>query len=202
MLNKKQIRMLQLLDGMIEKCRKCADINRDYLVPYWTPYSKYAIINESPTYSNIRNKQHLINNADQILINELNSVGFKARDFLIINSIQCKPNVRPTFTQLSNCKDYIRKYLKIINPEKILCLGNYSKYIFTGNATGVLRERGKFLDGVFEGLNFPVLITVNPGYCLYNEEGKDILREDIKTFKNTKFIRQIEWFLSEDDFKI
>jgi uracil-DNA glycosylase len=73
----------------------------------------------------------------------------------------------------------------VIKPEKILCLGNYAKYMFSGNLQGILRQRGHFMEGdIGDGYVFPVLFTIHPAYCIYNrEEGTEFLRQDIALFK-------------------
>lgn len=217
MLDSKSIRMLQLLDKQVDKCNRCNLKSNGTVIPFWTPHSKYAIIGEAPGAVEVKQKTPFVGPSGQILTEELTRVGFNAKDFLIVNSVQCRPmhggysNGKPSELQIRACQGYIRKYLKVVNPEKILCLGNYAKYIFTGNIYGVLKQRGNFFDGKIKNfndpnkidINFPVLITVHPAYCIYNrEEGIEKLRNDIMLFKNTEFERKVNWFLTEDDFKI
>ena len=92
-----------------------------------------------------------------------------------------------------------------MNPEKILCLGNYSKWIFTGDMTGILRQRGMFRELELKDDVYNVLFTIHPAYCIYNaEEGIPHLREDLKLFKDTEFEKEGEndWLFTEDEFKI
>ena len=96
---------------------------------------------------------------------------------------------------------------QIINAERTTTtlLGNYAKYIFSGNLGGILRQRGHFLDGdIGDGYVFPVLFTVHPAYCIYNrDEGMAFLNKDIKLFRERTFERRHdEWLLDEDDFKL
>lgn len=210
MLTSKQIRMLELLDKKVDKCRECDLKPNGTAIPHWTSYSQYAIIGEAPGANEVREQTPFIGAAGKILTDTLWKVGFNSRDFLIINTVQCRPvrgnaNGKPNETQIKKCQSYLRKYLKVIRPEKILCLGNYAKYIFTGNLQGILRERGHFMEGeIGDGYSFPVLFTVHPAYCIYNrEEGMEFLYKDISLFKEKSFQRRFdEWLLSEDDFKI
>jgi len=131
-------------------------------------------------------------------------VGFKASDFLIINAIQCAIKTKPDEMRMQSCQQHLRKYIKVINPEKILCLGNYAKYIFTGDITGILKKRGKFREySLGEKKKYPVLLTIHPAYCIYNqEEGIPMLAEDIKFFMDTEFERESDWLFTEDDFNL
>lgn len=205
MLTPKKVRMLQLLDKQISNCNKCSLHKNGTSVPYYGPYAKYIIIGESPGYNDIRTRTPFNGAVGSILTTELSKVKFKASDFLIINTVQCRTiSAKPNDNQILACRDYIRKYIKIVDPEKILCLGNYAKSIFTKNTMGVLRERGKFQTYSFgDGKEYPVLFTINPAYCIYNQEdGLSMLKEDILLFKNTKFERRSNWLLSEEDFLI
>jgi uracil-DNA glycosylase family 4 len=164
MLTPKQMRMLELLDQKVEKCSNCGLKINGTAIPHWTPYAQYAIIGEAPGANEVREQTPFIGPAGQILTEQLYKAGFNSRDFLIINTVQCRPvrgnsNGKPNETQINACQPYLRKYLKVIKPEKILCLGNYAKYMFSGNLQGILRQRGHFMEGdIGDGYVFPVSI--------------------------------------------
>jgi uracil-DNA glycosylase family 4 len=205
MLSNKQIRMLELLDKKVERCISCRLYENGKVTPYWTNQSRYVMITESPSKRETQTKIPFRGAGGQLLRTELALAGLKSKDFLIINSVQCVPinhNYKPTINQLEACTDNIRKYLKVINPEKIICFGNNAKYIFTQDTRGVLQQRGIFSEwDIGEDYIFPVMFTVNPSYCAYNPvEGVRMLREDILKFKNTKFERKIDWLFKEEDF--
>jgi uracil-DNA glycosylase family 4 len=208
MLNPKQIRMLQLLDKQVSSCRKCNSYRNGNCIPHWHARTKYAIIGQTPTYGDVRKQTFFNGQSGNILINELGVAGFKASQFLMINSVQCRPpnfnNGHPSKEHLDLCQDFIRKYLKVIQPEKVLCLGNYAKYIFTGTTIGILKQRGRFEEfDLGHNIIIPVLYTINPSYCVHNrEEGLGMLREDIKFFKEAKFEKKVSWLLPEEDFLI
>ena len=209
MLSNKQIRMLKLLDKKVSTCKLCPLSGNGTAIPLWSERSKYAIIGEAPGFNEVRQQTPFVGAAGKILTDALSEQGFKAVDFLIINSVQCRPvennrNGKPTEHQLDICQDYVRKYLKVVDPEKILCLGNYAKYIFNGTTTGITRQRGIFNEFQLEGgRKYPVLFTVHPAYCIYNtDEGIPMLMNDLQLFKETKFERKDDWFFTEDDFRI
>lgn len=210
MLSNKQIRMLQLLDEKVKTCSLCPLHNNGIAIPYWRPEAKYVIIGEAPGYNEVRQQTPFVGAAGNILTTALADMGFSSTEFLIINTVQCRPvsgnrNGKPNEDQIMICQNYLRKYIKVVNPEKILCLGNYAKYIFTNRIGGILNQRGTFNEFSLEGSNekYPVLFTVHPAYCIYNsEEGIQLLNKDIKLFKDTKFERKSDWFLSEDEFMV
>jgi len=205
MLSDKQIRMLQILDKQVSNCRRCGLSNNGHCVPTWSSNSKYVIIGQAPSHIDIRKKTFFNGRTGDILINELGGSGFKASQFLMLNSVQCGTNgVNPGIDELDNCVDFVRKYIKVIQPEKVLCLGNYAKYVFTKDTLGVLRRRGKYEEfDLGNNIIVPVFFTINPSYCLYNEEhGLRMLKEDIKLFKDTEFQRYNNWLLSAEDFLV
>lgn len=208
MLSDRQVRMLELLDKQVSSCRKCKLCHNGTAIPIWTKRSKYVMIGEAPGFNEVRKQTPFVGKAGEILRTAMGELGFDSRDFLIINSVQCRPvvenrNGKPTERQLEKCQDYVRKYIKVIDPEKILCLGNYSKYIFNGTTTGILRQRGTFNEYPLEGgRNYPVLFTVHPAYCIYQEEGIPLLKQDLELFRDTKFERQSEWTFTLDEFLI
>jgi uracil-DNA glycosylase len=211
MLDKRKIRMLELLDKQVMNCTciSCGLKKNGTVKPFWTPNSKFAIITEAPGFNEIRRQVPFSGQVGKILTDELSKVGFKADDLFVINTVQCKPtingrNVKPSEVQMRYCQSYIRKYLKVINPYKILCLGNYAKFLFTEKIGGITGERGEFRNFKLEGSNkeYPVLFTFHPAYCIYNEEGLSFLKQDVKLFKDKEFNRNSDWFLTEEEFLI
>lgn len=205
-MNEKQIRMLKLLDKQVSSCQKCKLCHNGIAIPFWNKRAKYAIIGESPTKLEIIKQIPFLGAGGKILTDNLNALGFNPIDFLIVNSVQCNPsfsdkNYKPTEQQLNICQDYVRKYLKVVDPEKILCLGNYAKYMFNGTTTGIMRQRGKFTEYRLKGgKKYPVLFTVHPAYCVYQEDGIPLLIEDLKIFRDTKFDRVDDFLFTEDEF--
>lgn len=207
MLNVKQIRMLELLDKKVNLCTKCDIETNGKALPTWHSNNKYCLIGEAPSTYDVGHQRFFFGGS--ILANNLGKLGFKASEFLIINSIQCVPfsRAKPSDDNLSNCHDWVRKYIKVVNPSKILCLGNFAKSFFNGSTTGITSERGIWnyfkLDGSLD--EFPVMFTVHPAFCIYNEDGEKYLREDLTLFKETKFEERSstsDWLFSEAEFMI
>ena len=210
MLTPKQTRMLEILDNQVKRCEDCSLCVGGKVIPSWHQNSRYCIIGEAPGQYEVQQQMPLVGGAGQVLTNELGDLGFKKSDFLILNSVQCRPinyKDKPDERQLGLCQKWIRKYLKVLRPEKILCLGNYAKWYFTRSFTGIMRDRGvwRFYNsdltlGDFDGvtsLEYNVLFTVHPAFCIYNEEGSELLHKDLLLFKNTKFERT---FYSDREF--
>jgi DNA polymerase len=203
-MTKKQIRLLELLCKQISSCTKCGLYKNGRASPRWTSDSKYLIIGEAPGYTEVRNNTPFVGAAGRVLTDILVDLEYHREDFAMINSVNCRPvdgmkNGKPTDNELILCQDWLRKFIKIVNPQKIICLGNYAKFFFTNSTYGVLKQRGNVYTARIDNMEFPYMITIHPAYCIYNEQGKDILTEDLKIFKNIEI--QNSWF-DEEEFNV
>lgn len=203
--------MLQLLDLKFKTCNRCRLRSNGMAKPLWNPFNRYAIIGEAPGYNEVKGGEPFIGQAGEILTDNLADLGYKRSDFLIINSVNCRcikdgtnANGKPTRSQLHACQDWLRKYLKVVNPEKILCLGNYAKYYFTESYEGIMSQRGVFrqykLDD--DSRSYPVLFTVHPAFLIYQEERIKELREDLELFRKFENTVEENWTFKEEEFNV
>ncbi len=199
MLNEHQTRLLELLEDQIDNCDKCPLLYTRKCLPYWTPLSKYLILGEAPGGNEVGNEP-FIGTAGSKLWAIMDKYSFRKEEFAIINSIQCRPvtetgaNGKPTLRDMSNCRPWIRKFIRILEPHKILLLGNYAKavseeerYSGPGGIGGIMRMNATYkLNNIFiQGI--PVVYSVHPSMCIYKgEEGKKMLEDSIKVFKELR----------------
>jgi len=211
MLSKKQIRLLQLLDTQFVNCKKCTLYPNGMAKPLWNPFNRFAIIGEAPGFNEVRGGEPFVGEAGKILTDNILKLGFKRSDFLIINSVNCRcvkagtnANGKPTRSQLHACQDWLRKYLKVVNPEKILCLGNFAKYYFTESWDGIMSQRGTFRQYKLDetSRDFPVLFTIHPAFLIYQEERIKELQADLALFKEFKNTVEENWTFKEEEFAI
>lgn len=208
MLTDKQYRMLELLCGMITKCRRCGLYNGGRCEPYFTTQSKYVIVGEAPGLTEVRRNTPFIGPAGQLL---WETIGAKTKlikqDFGIINSVNCRPtdgirNLKPSDNQMLSCKQWIRKFIKIINPERVLILGNYAMRTLLGKKTGIIKVNAA--DGILdiEFNKIPYMISVHPAYAMYDrDKGQKLLNESVKKFESMKKPIKIG-FLDDSLFEI
>jgi DNA polymerase len=186
-MNDKTKRMLELLDGQIQGCTLCDLYRNGRCKPYWSEESKYAIILEAPGKDEIDNNTPVIGKAGKILWETMDFFDLKREDFLIINSVNCRPvegnkNAKPTDEELSLCRCWLRKYIKVLQPKKMIISGNYSLFTMTGEK-GIMSKNGQ--SGFCFEFQVPVVYSVHPAMSLYNaSKGKEKLYESIKAFKS------------------
>jgi len=212
-LTNKQVRMLQLLDEQILSCKRCSLHEQPVpggvrCKPYWTRNSKYVIVGEAPGREEVREGAPFVGQAGGLLWNEIYKLLKLHRDsFAIINTVNCRPtdgvrNLKPSPEQVSQCRQWIRKFIKVVDPEKILILGNYAMGTMIGRSSGILRMNG--VDGTLKEYGrLPYVISIHPAYCIYNkEEGPQMLTEAITIFKELEKKHVQMNFLDDGLFEI
>lgn len=193
--------MLQLLDEQILNCKRCGLHNGGRCKPYWTMKSKYVIVGEAPGKLEVVENTPFIGMAGEILWNTIYKIldCFRS-DFAIINSVNCRPtdgirNLKPERGDQYACKQWIRKFLKVIEPEKILILGNYAMGTMLNKHSGIVKYNATEgnLDPYYK--NTPFVISVHPAYTIYNkDDGLQKLEEAIEKFKDVKQPVQFDLF--------
>jgi len=135
-------------------------------------------------------------------------------DFLIINSVNCRPvdenqqwkNGKPTEDQQNTCREWVRKYIKVFEPEKILILGNYAMYSALGLGQGIMKLNATIINEAQKKRqllgydNVPYVLSVHPAFCIYRkDEGLQMLSESIARFKEieTKPVSSIPDFVTD-----
>jgi DNA polymerase len=184
-MNNKQYRMLQLLRSQINSCELCPLHNNGRCNPYFTDKSQYVIIGEAPGSNEVEQNMPFVGTAGKHLWNIMSEYGFSREDFLIINTVNCRPingnkNGKPTIDEMKLCKPWIRKHIKVMSPKAILSLGNYALYHTINEMSGITSYNGT----VVKYGDIPTVLSVHPSMCIYNgEKGKEMLRDSISKLK-------------------
>ncbi len=193
--------MLQLLDEQVLDCKRCGLHNGGRCKPYWTTRSRYVIVGEAPGKQEVVEGTPFIGMAGEVLWNTIYKVaGLFRADFAIINSVNCRPtdgmkNLKPSPSDRAACQQWIRKFIKVIEPEKVLILGNYAMGTMLGKSSGIVRLNAT--DGLLDSYykNVPFVISVHPAYTIYNkDDGLQKLEEAIEKFKDVKQPVQFDLF--------
>jgi len=188
MLDSKKIRMLELLDDMMTKCEKCQLYSGGRVTPYWTSLSKYVIIGEAPGKEEVENNEPFIGKSGKILWEIMNRFGLRKEEFLIINTVQCRPtdgkkNLKPSTIQINLCKNIWKKYIKVLKPYRMILLGNYANGIIDGRYDGIVNRNSTLRYS--DEFDIEYVCSVHPSYCIYNkEQGHILLEKSIKKFRD------------------
>jgi len=185
-MDRKTKRLLELLDNQIVECTACTLFHNGRCKPYWTPESKYAMVLEAPGKTEIEENIPVIGTAGRHLWDMAEHFGYKREDFLIINSVNCRPvvgnkNGKPTYFQTELCRDWVRKYLKVFKPEKMIIFGAYALFTLL-NKNGIMKESGSV--EFDEEFDTPIAKSIHPAMIIYNKtRGKQMLYDGFQAFK-------------------
>lgn len=196
LLSSKQMRMLELLDENITACTGCTLCENGRAKPYWTPMSVYLALGEAPGKTEVQQNEPFVGKAGQILAEVMHDQGLRKEQFLFINTVNCRPmngdrNGKPSGIQMHACKQWIRKYIRVLNPEKMIAFGDYAISTMDGGSGGVTRKNGKvnslhYFDGKYIGddneRGVPVVYSVHPAFVIYNKSAVDMLKTSAKIF--------------------
>jgi DNA polymerase len=184
-MNQKQIRMLELLDIQIQSCEKCELCLGGRAKPHWSNESKYVIVGEAPGSEEAQRNTPFVGPAGAILWEKMSENGYSRDDFLIINSVNCRPvsgkrNDKPSDMQMETCYPWLIKYIRVLQPAKLLILGGYAlNTMLKMPIIGIMKHNAI----TYSFGTTPCVVSVHPAFALRNASGVELLSESIKKFK-------------------
>lgn len=137
-----------------------------------------VFIGEAPGRNEDLQGAPFVGTAGKILSEALEYAGFIREDVYITNVVKCRPpnNRRPNKQELESCAAYLQKELENIQPKIICVLGNTAFGSLLGGKE-ITKNRGKIIRK-HGNLYF---ITLHPAAVIYNQDLRQILKEDLKT---------------------
>lgn len=196
MIDKKKYRMLVLIDNMISQCTECKLYINGRSKPYWHKNDdgdvpSYVLIGEAPGKDEILNNEPFVGKAGSILWSLMEEYGFKKEQFLVINSVNCRPingnkNGKPLPEEMSCCKKWLNMYINTLVPLRGILLGSYAQQTILNENESVIQTNAGI--GLMRLNNFntpllPLVRSVHPAFSIYSPEGKVLLEESIRKFK-------------------
>lgn len=178
-----QIRKLSILSRNVGRCNKCKRLRPNGMaVPWWHPTAEYLALAEAPGEEEVGSSP-LVGTAGKFWAKENNRVGLKRQNFIIINTVQCRPvengrNGKPTYNEIENCRFWVERYIEVAKPKKIIAFGNYALYYLFKMTSGITKECGK----VHIYKEIPVYPCVHPAYVLRNPESIEKYRSVLHAF--------------------
>lgn len=102
--------------------------------------------------------------------------------FRITNSVRCRPpnNRDPKNSEIENCKKFLYKEIKQVNPDYIIALGKIPSKSILGKDVSTVKQAGEENSINIDGKSFSVIICPHPAATLYNNDYESIFIETIK----------------------
>lgn len=187
---------LEEIKKEVLNCKKCPLYKtRTYSVVGEGNYQAAIIfIGEAPGFNEDKTGHPFCGEAGKILNELLSSAGIKREDIYITNILKCRPpqNRDPKKEEIEACVPYLERQIKIIEPEVICTLGNYStayifeKYGLKDRIQGISKIHGKIFEVKSLFQNIKIIPLYHPAVATYNPNMKEILKKDFQILKDFK----------------
>ncbi|MBV9735106.1 MAG: uracil-DNA glycosylase [Acidisphaera sp.] len=134
------------------------------------PHAGLMFVGEAPGAEEDRAGLPFVGPSGRFLDRMLASIGLDRSKFLITNLIPWRPpgNRNPTDSEVSLCLPFLLRHVALARPRRLVLLGGLATRAITGNAAGIRRTRGRWLDLAVPGLEVavPTLPMLHPAYLL------------------------------------
>lgn len=184
-------KQLQKLHQKIQKCKRC---------PLWKrrthpvagegrANAKVMIIGQAPGREEDLKGRPFVGRAGQFLNHLLKLAKIERKNVFITSSLKCFPpkNRKPTKKEIKACLFWLKRQIKIINPQKFILLGEVAFSVFFPNKK-LTDFRGRWeplLGHPFFKERKEFFITYHPSAGMRFSKIKKIIEEDfIKLAKN------------------
>jgi uracil-DNA glycosylase len=167
-------RQLAQLFVEADACRRCQiGYTRTKVVcGVGNPCSPLVIVGEGPGENEDLRGEPFVGRAGELLNKMLAAIGLRREDVFITNTIKCRAttdeggriaNRAPSPEEMSNCREYLDRELRIVAPRVILALGAPAAKSFLGRDFSITRQRGIWYAGPF---GTDLIVTYHPAYVL------------------------------------
>lgn len=187
-MDKKTKKMLELLDSQIQSCQNYNLYQNGRAKPYWTERSKYMMILEAPGKEEVDSNEVIIGKTGRQFWELMEQFDLQKSQFLILNSVNCRvlngnKNGKPSEAHRDACRSWIRKYVKVFEPEHLLLFGNYAMHTITGE-WGVTKWNATVSEETVYNINMQVIRSFHPSAMIYGGDKREMISESIKKFKS------------------
>lgn len=172
---------LEELKTEVASCHKCplADGRTQTVFGAGNAQARVLIIGEAPGKNEDLQGEPFVGAAGKYLNELLAIAGISRDDVFIANVLKCRPpgNRDPRPEEIELCTPYLREQTRLINPEFIVTLGNFSTRFILKTEEGITQLHGK---PVHRG-RFTVLPVFHPAAAIYDRKKRVALEEDFAT---------------------
>jgi uracil-DNA glycosylase len=172
---------LEAIRGEVAICRACDELcttRTQTVFGVGNPRARLCFLGEAPGADEDRQGEPFVGRAGQLLTKIIEACTLSRSDVYILNVLKCRPpgNRAPLPHEVANCRGYLDRQLRLIQPECICCLGAVAAQTLLETDVPISRLRGKFSD--YRGI--AVMCTYHPAYLLRNPAAKKDVWEDMK----------------------
>jgi DNA polymerase len=174
------VKSLDDIQAELADCRRCALCEtRTYIVfGVGNPTAEVMFVGEAPGKQEDLGAEPFIGAAGQYLNKLLALAGLKREEIYIANVLKCRPpeNRDPRPEEIEVCTPFLRDQVRVINPEILVTLGNFSTRFILKTDRGITGLRGQ----VHITGRFSVLPIFHPAAAIYDRSKEPIMEEDFR----------------------
>ncbi len=167
--------------GEVATCRLCEELvgtRTQTVFGVGDPMARLVFLGEAPGADEDRQGEPFVGRAGQLLTKIIEACSLRREQVYILNILKCRPpgNRNPLPHEAANCRDFLLRQLRIIQPEFLCCLGAVAAQNLLETGTPIGQLRGKIHR--FESMK--VVATYHPAYLLRNPAAKRATWDDMK----------------------
>ncbi len=131
------------------------------------PDASIMIIGEAPGRDEDIAGKPFVGRSGQLLDKMFASIGLNEEALYITNIVNwCPPgNRNPSAEEVANCKPFIMRHIELISPKIIVLVGGIPFSAMTGK-TGIMKNRGQWVELTIGGAAIPALPIYHPAFLL------------------------------------
>ena len=178
----------EALKGLLAQARSCtrcpelAATRKTVVFGAGNANAELMFVGEAPGASEDEQGVPFVGRAGKLLETLLEEIGLSRSEVFIANTLKCRPpgNRDPQPIEISNCEDYLRRQVELIEPSVICTLGNFSTKLLRDDPTGITRLHGQPEILVLGRRTVRLYPIYHPAAALYTPRMLETLREDFK----------------------
>ncbi|MBN2880536.1 uracil-DNA glycosylase [Candidatus Woesearchaeota archaeon] len=186
---------MQELESICKTCMKCelSKTRTNVVFGKGNIKAKILFIGEAPGKNEDIQGIPFVGAAGKELDKLLNKIGLSLDDAYIANILKCRPpeNRNPNNEEIKLCTPYLIEQIKLINPEVICTLGNYSTKLILAKCNpdnmksieGITKLHGKSKIIVLDEKEVKVIPIYHPAAMLYNPKLRETMSIDFEKIK-------------------
>lgn len=186
---------IQELESICKTCMKCelSKTRTNVVFGKGNIKAKILFIGEAPGKNEDIQGIPFVGAAGKELDKLLNKIGLSLDDAYIANILKCRPpeNRNPNNEEIKLCTPYLIEQIKLINPEVICTLGNYSTKLILAKCNpdnmksieGITKLHGKSKIIVLDEKEVKVIPIYHPAAMLYNPKLRETMSIDFEKIK-------------------
>lgn len=170
-------RALESFDGCALKASATNTVFAD-----GSPDRGIMFIGEAPGFEEDRLGLPFVGRAGKLLDKMLAAIGLNRKDVYIVNVLPWRPpdNRNPEPTEVAKCIPFLRRHIELARPRILVLLGAVAVRHVLGQADGIMRVRGRWLEYFVDGQMVPVMPTLHPAYLLRRPIDKKLAWRDLQ----------------------